>query len=108
MSPARKKQIVYSCNSRALPRREELIPYTARNLKMNILVIGGTRFVGIGLIAAFGLTRSLANYLFGIKTCDPVTYTAALALLAGVALVACYIPARRSTQIDPVIALHYE
>jgi putative ABC transport system permease protein len=64
--------------------------------------------LGIGLAAALGLTRLMANMLFGIRSYDPVTYTSAVALLLAVAFVACFIPARRSTRIDPMVALRYE
>jgi predicted permease len=64
--------------------------------------------LGIGLAAALGLTRLMSNMLFGIKPYDPVTYTSAVVLLLAVAFVACFIPAHRSTRIDPMIALRYE
>jgi putative ABC transport system permease protein len=64
--------------------------------------------VGIGTIAALGLTRLMADLLFGIRPTDPVTFLAVAMLLCGVALMACYLPARRAMHIDPNVALRYE
>jgi putative ABC transport system permease protein len=77
------------------------------------LVLGqGTRLtllgIGLGIIAALAVTRLMATLLFGISATDALTFTAVALLLALVALGACYIPARRATRVDPIVALRYE
>jgi ABC-type lipoprotein release transport system permease subunit len=64
--------------------------------------------VAIGVAAAFGLARFLESLLFQIKPTDPFAFTVAPALLLGVALLACYAPARRAMNVDPMIAIRYE
>jgi putative ABC transport system permease protein len=64
--------------------------------------------VGVGLAASFALTRTLSGLLYAVKPTDPVTFIAVSLLLSAVALLACYIPARRAARLDPLKTLRHD
>ena len=85
----------------------------ARSQDVLAMILGqGLRTILIGLAIGFAgslvLTRTMASLLFGVTSTDPLTFAAVIALLIAAALLACYIPARRATKVDPMEALRYE
>jgi putative ABC transport system permease protein len=71
---------------------------------MTLVVVG----VAIGFPASLALTHLMSSLLFSLSATDPVTFLVITLLLAGVALLACYLPARRAAKVDPMVALKYE
>jgi putative ABC transport system permease protein len=84
-------------------RRSEVLALLLRQVSAPVLV-----GLGAGLAASLGLTRVLASMLFGVTPTDPATFAAVVIVLAGVAALACYIPARRAMRVDPTVALRSE
>jgi predicted permease len=77
------------------------------------MVLGqGARLAGlgiaIGLFVSLGTTRMMVSFLYGVRPLDPLTFSGVSVLLVGIALLACYLPARRAMRVDPIVALRYE
>jgi putative ABC transport system permease protein len=79
---------------------------------LRMILTQGAKIAGagvvIGIVASFALTRLMTNLLFSVSAADPVTFTAVAIVLVAVAMLACYIPARRTLRVDPILSLRYE
>ena len=84
-------------------RRRDVLRLVLRE-GLNVTIFG----VAVGLPSALALSRVMAGYVYGIKATDPLTFAAAALLLIGISLLACYVPVRRATRVDPIMALRYE
>jgi putative ABC transport system permease protein len=79
---------------------------------LQLVLKGGMKLIAVGLAlgiaGAIFLTRAMTTLLVGVKPTDAITFASVSVLLAGIALLACYLPARRASRVDPIVALHYE
>ena len=84
-------------------QQSDILRLVVRQGMVNVLI-----GIALGLVASFALTSVLTTLLYEVRATDPATYVLVLLLLAGVALLACYLPARRATKVDPITALRHE
>lgn len=104
--------VAYSCSRRTHEFAIRLALGAERRDILKLVVRQGLLLalsgVGIGVLGAFALTRFIASLLYGVKPTDPRTFVGVSLLLIAVALLASYLPARRATKVDPIVALRYE
>jgi putative ABC transport system permease protein len=104
--------VAYTVSRRLRELGIRLVLGAQRGTVLRLVLSQGMRPVvvglGLGLAVAFGLSRFLASLLFEINLSDPVTFIAASVILVGVALLACWLPARRASRVDPAVALRSE
>ena len=103
--------IAYSVTQRTQELGIRVAMGATQNAVLRMVVGEGLKLtllgIAAGLAGALLLSRALASSLYGISATDPLTYVAGAVALGSVGLAACYIPARRATQVDPMVALRY-
>jgi len=104
--------LAYSVSQRIPELGVRMAMGASREQVFKLVLSQGARLTAIGVgggaLAAFGLTRLMQSLLFGVEPADPVVFVAVLVALAAVAMLACFLPARRATRVDPLEALRYE
>ncbi len=104
--------ISYSVMQRTQEMGIRMAPGAERHNVFGMVLGEGARLAGLGiaidLAVPFGVTRMMASFLYAVQPTDPLTFAAVSLLLLAIALLACYLPARRATRVDPMVALRYE
>ena len=104
--------LAYSVSQRTSEIGIRMALGASRSSVLGMVLSQGLRLAAVGMaigfVLAIGLTRLMASILFAVSPTDPATFTAVLLVLATIAMLACYLPARRATKVDPMVALRYE